>query len=265
MTTPLSRQVVDPAAVGIHPGRLRVLADRVREDVEAGPLPSAQIAVAKDGRPVYFETYGDATPQMRYITQSAGRPLLAVCVWRLMSDGLLDVDQTVISVIPEFGANGKDKVTYRQVLTHTGGFPMAPVRYSAMRDRAKRLEAMGRWELDYEPGTSMRYHLTSAAWVIADTIEALTGQSLREYLRTEISAPLGLDIELGVPPEKQPGTVAPILPIGAGSPTTGNRTRGDPGSSVIPKPWRLANRAIRSARPPSTPSSSSSPSTTLTS
>jgi CubicO group peptidase (beta-lactamase class C family) len=214
MTTPLSRDIVDPSSVGLHAGRLNVLLERVREDVEHGPLPSAQIAVAKNGRAVAFATYGDATPSTRYITQSAGRPLLAACVWKLMSDGRLDIDQTVASVIPEFGANGKDTVTYRQVLTHTGGFPMAPIRYSAMRDRGRRLEAMSKWTLDYPPGTSMRYHLTSAAWVIADTVEALTGKPLKEYLRVEISEPLGLDLELGVPPEEQPGTVAPIVPTG---------------------------------------------------
>src|SRR5947209_3908331 len=102
------RQLVDPVSVGVHPGRLEVLLQRVREDVERGPLPSAQIAVAKDGQPVAFETYGDATPTTRYITQSAGRPLLAACVWKLMSDGLLDVEQPVATVIPEFGGNGKE-------------------------------------------------------------------------------------------------------------------------------------------------------------
>lgn len=214
MRAPLSHEFVDPSAVGIHPGRLRFLTERVRADVDDGPLPSAQIAVAKDGHPVCFETYGDAELATRYVTQSAGRPLLAICMWKLIGDTRLDIDQTVASVIPEFAGNGKDKVTYRHVLTHTGGFPMAPIRYPAMRDRPQRLEAMARWRLDYEPGTSMRYHLTSAAWVVADTIEALTGQSLRDYLRTEISDPLGLDIEVGVPPERQRDTVAPIMPIG---------------------------------------------------
>src|SRR6187455_859853 len=105
MVEPLPRELVDPASVGIHPGRLEVLLQRVREDVEHGPLPAAQIAVAKNGHAVAFETFGDATPTTRFITQSAGRPLLAACVWKVMSDGLLDVDQTVASVIPEFGAN----------------------------------------------------------------------------------------------------------------------------------------------------------------
>jgi CubicO group peptidase (beta-lactamase class C family) len=210
----MPRDIVDAASMGVHRGRLDVLLERVRQDVEHGPLPSAQIAVAKDGRAVAFATYGDANPATRYITQSAGRPLLAACAWKLMSDGLLDVDQTVATVIPEFGANGKDAVTYRQVLTHTGGFPMAPIRYPAMRDRAQRLQAMAKWRLTSEPGTAMEYHLTSAAWVIADTVEALTGLTLPDYLRNVISDPLGLDLELGVPPERQADTVAPIVAIG---------------------------------------------------
>jgi CubicO group peptidase (beta-lactamase class C family) len=210
----MPRDLVAPESVGIHPGRLEILLDRVRVDVEDGPLPSAQIAVAKNGKPVAFEAYGDTTPATRYITQSAGRPLLAACVWKLMSDDLLDVDQPVASVIPEFGANGKEGVTYRHVLTHTGGFPMAPIRYKAMRDREMRLEAMSRWTLDYEPGTRMMYHLTSAAWVIADTIEGITGMPLPVYLRTVISDPLGLDLELAVPPERQADTIAPIVAIG---------------------------------------------------
>ena len=211
-TTP--REIVEPAAAGIHAGRLDVLLERVRQDVDHGPLPSAQIAVARNGHVVAFATFGDATPTTRYITQSAGRPLLAACVWKLMSDGQLDIDAPVASVIPEFGANGKDVVTFRHVLTHTGGFPMAPIRFAAMRDRTQRLEAMARWRLDWQPGTKLQYHLTSAAWVVADAIEAITGLPLRDYLRTAISEPLGLDIELGVPVERQRATVAPIVAIG---------------------------------------------------
>ncbi|MBW8826607.1 MAG: beta-lactamase family protein [Acidobacteria bacterium] len=213
MTAAPSRELVDPESVGIHPGRLAVLIERVRQDVDHGPLPSAQIAVAKDGHLVAFESFGDTTPATRYITQSAGRPILAACAWKLMSDGLLDIDEHVADVIPEFGTNGKDVVTYRNVLTHSGGFPMAPIRYPDMTDRAKRLDWMSRWRLTFDPGTELHYHLTSAGWVIADTIEARTGMTLRDYLTKVISEPLGLDIEVGVPVEKQAATVAPILPL----------------------------------------------------
>ena len=198
---------------GVDAGRLALLLERVRLDVVDGPLPSAQVALALGGELIAFETFGEATPSTRYITQSAGRPILATVVWKLLGDGLLDVDQTVASVLAPFAENGKERVTYRHVLTHTAGFPMAAIRYPAMTDRDQRLAAMARWRLDTEPGTSLRYHLTSAAWVVADTVEELTGTTLRDYLRAEISEPLGLTIEVGVPVE-QAGTIAPMLPIG---------------------------------------------------
>jgi hypothetical protein len=76
MTGLLSTELTDPGRVGIHPGRLGVLIERVRQDVVNGPIPSAQIAIAKGGHVVAFEVFGDALPSTRYITQSAGRPLL---------------------------------------------------------------------------------------------------------------------------------------------------------------------------------------------
>lgn len=194
--------------------RLALLLERVGLDVADGTLPSAQVAVALHGEVLAFETFGDATPSTRYITQSAGRPILAAVMWKLLGDGLLDVDQPVASVLEPFAANGKERVTYRHLLTHTAGFPMAGIRYPAMTERAQRLAAMARWRLDTEPGTSLRYHLTSAAWVIADTVEELTGLPLRDYLRHSISEPLGLTIELGVPVEDQARSVAPMRPIG---------------------------------------------------
>ena len=64
------------------------------------------------------------------------------------------LDERVADVIGEFGTNGKDVVTLEQVLTHTAGFPFAPLGYPKMLDRQTRLEAFGRWRLDFEPGSS---------------------------------------------------------------------------------------------------------------
>src|SRR3954454_23929950 len=135
----MSAECVTPESVGVDPARLDVLLRRVRLEVESGPLPSAQIAVAKDGRLVAFETYGDATPESRYILQSVGRTVVAGAVWKLLGEGLLALDERVSDVIPEFATNGKDVVTIEQVLTQTAGFPFAPLGYPKMLDRAKRL------------------------------------------------------------------------------------------------------------------------------
>lgn len=201
-----------PESVGVNPARLRLLLDRVRSDVEDGPLPSAQVAVAKDGHLVAFETYGDARPDTRYILHSGSRPVVAAAVWLLLSRGQLAVDERIADIIPEFAANGKEGVTVFQVLTQTAGFPLAPMRPEASTDRDLRLATFAKWRLTYEPGTQFEFHLTSAAWVLAEIIERRTGLPIAEYIRTEISEPLGLSIELGVPVDRQADTVAPMLP-----------------------------------------------------
>src|SRR5262245_24787835 len=203
----MSRELASPASVGIDPAKLELLLRRTRLDVGPGRLPSAQIALARAGRLVAFETLGDAKPDTRYVLQSAGRPVIAAAVWKLLGEGGIEFDARVADVIPEFGTNGKESVTIRHVLTHTGGFPMAPLGFPTMKDRAARLAAFSRWRLDWPPGSQLEFHLTSAAWVIAELVERTTGKTLREYLRDEIARPLGLTLALGVPVAEQ-GDVA---------------------------------------------------------
>lgn len=227
---------------GIQPARLDLLLRRVRLEVDEGTLPSAQVAVASDGELVASETFGRSTPSTRYILQSVGRTIVAAAVWKLIGEGLLDVDERVAEIVPEFATNGKDIVTVEQVLTHTAGFPFAPLGYPKMKDRASRLEAFAKWRLTYEPGTQLQWHLTSAAWVIAEVIERRTGLPFADYLRREIVEPLGLSIELGVPVARQAGTVA--------MPEATDRERDD--QEVDPwGPWYLADPEVLAAGEPS--------------
>ena len=228
--------------VGVAPDRLAALLDLIRREVEQGPLPSAQVAVARHGHLVAFETWGDATSQTRYILQSVGRTIVAGAVWKLLGDGLLSLDEPIAAIIPEFAANGKDAVTVEHVLTHTAGFPLAPLGYPKMLDRDQRLAAFAKWRLDYEPGTRFQFHLTSAGWLIAELVERRTGLPLPAYLREHITGPLGLDsIELGVPAQRQAG----IAPMTA-TDRTDDDQKPDPWG-----PWYLADPKVLAAGDPS--------------
>jgi CubicO group peptidase (beta-lactamase class C family) len=207
---------VDPGQVGIDPERLSLLIDRVRLDVERGPLPSAQLAVARDSRLVCFETFGDATSWTRYILQSVGRVVVASILWKLIGEGLVDVSEPVADIVPSFGTNGKDKVTVEQIASHVAGLPFAPLGYPKMLDREQRQAAFSRWQLSYEPGSRLQWHLTSSAWIIAEITEVRTGLAFPDYLRTRIAEPLGLTLELGVSPADQADSVAPMVLIGNG-------------------------------------------------
>jgi CubicO group peptidase (beta-lactamase class C family) len=213
--TSTNLRVVGPESVGVDPERLDVLQRRVRVDVERGPLPSAQVAVARDGELVLFETFGAAAAETRFILQSAGRSVVASVLWKLIGDGLLTAGDRVADLIPAFGTNGKDTITVEHIATHTAGLAFAPLGYPRMLDREERLRSFSRWVTTDPPGTVLQFHLTSSAWVIAELTETVTGSPFADYLHREIAEPLGLSIELGVSPERRATTVAPMVLIDA--------------------------------------------------
>ena len=208
-SSPVTQSVVDPADVGIDPDRLQICVDRVRLEVESGRLPSAQLAVARHGKLAHFESWGAAAP--RYLMQSVGRPIVASALWRLIGEGRLDLDAPVASVIPEFDTNDKGRITVRHVLTHTAGIPFAPLGFPKMTDREERLRAFAKWRLDWEPGSQLQFHMTSAAWVIAELVERVDGRPLPTFLQQELAEPLGLGFELAPSVERQRKTVAPMV------------------------------------------------------
>jgi len=201
--------VVDPAEVGIDPDRLRICVDRVRLEVESGRLPSAQLAVARHGKLAHVESWGAASS--RYLLQSVGRPIVASALWKLIGEGRVDLDAPVASLIPEFDTNDKGRISVRHVLTHTAGIPFAPLGFPKMTDRQERLKAFAKWRLDGEPGSQLQFHLTSAAWLIAELVERVDGRPLPAFIQQELAEPLGLGFELGAPAERQRETVAPMV------------------------------------------------------
>ncbi len=194
--------------MGIDQGAVDRLSQRVRRDVEEGVLPSAQVALAKDGELVMFESYGDATDESRYVVYSATKAFVAGTVWSLIGDGLVDVSRPVASVIPEFGSNGKAAITIEQVMLHTSGFPAAPLSALDGDTSAGRNAAFARWRLNWEPGSTFEYHPTSAHWVLAEIIERVTGNDYRDEVQRRVTTPAGLGRVLGDVPHRAQTLVA---------------------------------------------------------
>jgi CubicO group peptidase (beta-lactamase class C family) len=186
-----------------------------RADVDSGWLPSCQLAVARDGELVAFETFGDATNATRYCIFSCTKPIVASAVWMLIGDGLLDPARRVAEYVPEFAANGKESVTVEQLMVHTAGFPNAPMPEVDGADAERRRARFAQWELEWEPGSRFEYHGTSAQWVLADLIERLAGIDFRDFVEQRVCSPLGLPRVLGIP-ERDQADIAPLVPRGEG-------------------------------------------------
>ena len=201
-----------PDATGIArhgAGRLDTLFERAQQDVASGVLPSCQVALARRGELLRFETYGTAvqggverpaTSETLFSIFSATKAIVAVAVWTLFEEALLRPEDAVADHIPEFATNGKEVVTTQQTMLHTGGFPTAPLGPRDWGTREGRLAAFSRWRLNWEPGSQYQYHPTSAHWVLAELIARLTGQDFRRYIRERLIGPLGLEnLYLGLP------------------------------------------------------------------
>ncbi len=180
------------------------LLQRTRREVDQGISPAVQIAVAHHGELVVDETIG-APASSRFVVFSATKALVAGAIWRLIDRGDVDVAAPAASYVPEFGTNGKDAVTVEQLLTHTGGFPMAPLGPPRWATREGRREALSRWKLNFEPGSTYVYHPTAGHWVLGEIISEITGLDHADAIEQLVTEPLGLPRLLGIPLDQQDG------------------------------------------------------------
>jgi CubicO group peptidase (beta-lactamase class C family) len=183
---------------------LRAGADRIAREVLASTgVPSASLAVVKDGRIVYVEAYGEARldprtparPAMRYSIGSISKQFTAAAILMLAQERKLSLDDPVSRFAPDLTRAGD--VTIRQLLSHTSGYQdywpqdyVPPVMLKEVTS-AGILERWAKRPLDFEPGTQYQYSNTN--YVIAGLIvEKAAGMPLLEFLRARIFAPLGM-------------------------------------------------------------------------
>jgi len=183
-------------------------------DVERGAVPACQVAVARDGDLLAFETFGDASDTTRFCIFSATKPMVASAIWLLLGDGTLDVTRRVADDLPELVHAPIGPVTLEQVLLHTAGFPSPTIGPRDATSGERRLEQIVSWPLEWEPGSRFEYHSESAHWVLAALIERASGLDFRDFVEQRICTPLGLPRVLGLGPRDQEG-LALLVPASA--------------------------------------------------
>jgi CubicO group peptidase (beta-lactamase class C family) len=126
---------------------------------------------------------------------SGTKPFGAVALWQQIERGRLGLDEPVAASWPAFGGNGKDRVLVRHVLSHRGGVPTTPPALTPDRwgDWDAVMAAMEAMPLESEPGALSAYHFLTQQWVCAELVRRLDGRGYADYLRDEITGPLGLD------------------------------------------------------------------------
>jgi CubicO group peptidase (beta-lactamase class C family) len=192
----------------------------VTQALAADEVPSAEVAVVRDGKIVLNKAYGRANDRMLartdlpYQIASNSKQFTAMALLMLEDEGKLSLDDRVSKYLP--GITEGDKITIRQLLSHTSGLQdFWPQDYSfeAMSRATSPQGIVDRWAkkpLDFQPGDQWQY--SNTGYVVAGMIvEKVSGQPLMTYLTRKIFKPLGMTSV-----KNQDDTYTPAFPTGYG-------------------------------------------------
>ncbi len=199
-------EVVDPLDVDMDPECLDEARAILKELHATGKYPALQVCIRRHGEIVLHEALGDYRPvaggprrrvdlDTRFAIFSISKSVTATLIHVLISRGQLDVDDLVQWYIPEFGANGKELVTLRHILTHQAGIPMIMWNLDddLIRDWDGILQRIYDQKPWHPPGRRVGYHILSGGYVLGEIVQRITGMSLREFMHKEVLAPYGFE------------------------------------------------------------------------
>jgi CubicO group peptidase (beta-lactamase class C family) len=138
--------------------------------------------------------------------------------------GLIHYDKPIAHYWPEFAAQGKDKATIRDALTHRTGIPMMPegVTPEQVCDWDWMVQRLAQMKPVFEPGTTSAYHSYTFGWIIAECVRRTDPKrrGFGRFVQEEICAPLGIDnLWIGIAPAVEP-RVAKLTNMPAPAPGT---------------------------------------------
>ena len=190
----------------------------LRDAIAQHQIPGAVVLIGHHGHVIYRKAFGmrSLEPRRERMTVDTIFDLASLtkviattpCVLQLMEEGKIRLNDPVVRYIPEFGANGKQDITVRQLLVHYSGL-------------APDLDLTQPWQ-----GKDTAYNLAfqekplnppGARFVYSDInfitlgalVERVSGASLNDYAEEHIFKPLKMTHTRFLPPHSWVHSIAP--------------------------------------------------------
>lgn len=154
---------------------------------------------------------------------SSGKSLEAIAIASLVGKGLLEYSARVADYWPEFAANGKGELTVAQLMRHEAGLPAfnRSIDTEALLTANIKQNSVGQLVEGHAQtfrkgeGNRREYHAVTRGWIVNELFRRVdpAGRTIGEYLREDISAPLEVDVIVGVRKEELP-RVKKVTPLG---------------------------------------------------
>ncbi len=177
------------------------LEQRLNKYVKDNYVSGLSVVVMKDDQIIFDKTFGDASNNTLYRLASLTKPITAVAILICQDKGLLNVNDCIDKYIPSLNnfkvidKEGTYRITIRQLLSHSSGFPTSAFEDHRFDDGDTSLEnAMKTYEkfvLQSIPGTKETYS-NEAYDVAARIVEVVSGLKYEDFLKKYIFDILGM-------------------------------------------------------------------------
>jgi len=220
----------EPEDVGMSSERLARIGPAMQAYIDRGEVAGTVTLVARRGRVIFQDVRGwsdkDAGTPLRmdslFRLASQTKPVTALAAMILLEQGRFRLDDPISRYLPEFadmktvviGDSGiaelvptDPPITIRHLLTHTAGMSdgadpevrrkvieiYRAIDWAPDDTLEETVKKYSRCALGFQPGTAWQYSPIAGLNVVARLVEVLSGQSVWDFDREHIFAPLGMD------------------------------------------------------------------------
>lgn len=188
------------AQARLAPEQLTGLAGIVENEIAAGRIPGAVVLVGQGEHIIYAQAFGyrALVPDKEAMTLDTIFDMASLtkvvattpAILQLVESGALALDDPVSRYWPEFAVHGKEKISIRQLLSHTSGLPAGidlrgNPRPRAVRARLASIKPVAR------PGGDPIYSDVNFA-VLGELVRRVSGQNLEFFVQHKVLAPLAM-------------------------------------------------------------------------
>jgi len=181
-----------PADQGVDPAAILSFLDALgeRPDIEMHSL-----MVVRNGRVVAEGWWAPYSPGRPHLLYSLSKSFTATAAAFAQAEGLLDLDDTVVSHFAEFAADITDprsrSMKVRHVASMASGHTRETLGEALERDPEEPVRGFLLTPPDCDPGTVFAYN-QPCTYALASIIQRNAGMSLTRYLRPRLFDPLGI-------------------------------------------------------------------------
>lgn len=210
--------LAEPESVGLDAQRLQRIDEIVAEGLAEKKMPGCVVCVGRHGKIALLKAFGQRqllptelpmTTETVFDMASITKPMAtATSIMLLVERGKLRLTDTVSSLLPEFGVNGKESITIHDLLIHHSGLlaDNSIKDYEHGRDEA--VKRICELKLLNPIGTKFVYSDVNFI-VLGEIVKRVSGQTVHEFSREHIFTPLGMRSTGYLPSETLRAKAAP--------------------------------------------------------